>query len=177
MSLTPASTAEIAMKSALNASAISRASVVLPTPGGPHRIIECGLPAANATASGLPGASRWRCPMTSSILFGRNRSASGVSGPASPAKRSGSARSLPHDVRALRRRERERVRRELRIALDVAERELRRLAERVDQQHHARQVVAKAEADARELRLARLRRRVDVFDAVLRASGHQREVL
>ena len=32
------------MNSALNASAISRASVVLPTPGGPHRIIECSLP-------------------------------------------------------------------------------------------------------------------------------------
>ena len=46
------------MNSALNASAISRASVVLPTPGGPHRIIECGLPDANATASGLPGAEQ-----------------------------------------------------------------------------------------------------------------------
>ena len=54
------------MNSALNASAISRAIVVLPEPGGPHRIIECGLPAANATASGLPGASRCRWPMTSS---------------------------------------------------------------------------------------------------------------
>jgi hypothetical protein len=49
--------------------AISRASVVLPTPGGPHRIIECGLPDANATASGLPGASRCRWPMTSSIVL------------------------------------------------------------------------------------------------------------
>src|SRR6266436_616960 len=44
MSLTPASTAEMERKSALNASAISRASVVLPVPGGPQRIIECGLP-------------------------------------------------------------------------------------------------------------------------------------
>ena len=44
ISLTPASTAEMAMNSALNASAIRRASVVLPTPGGPQRIIECSLP-------------------------------------------------------------------------------------------------------------------------------------
>ena len=56
------------MNSALNASAIRRASVVLPTPGGPHRIIECSLPDANATASGLPGASRWRWPITSSMV-------------------------------------------------------------------------------------------------------------
>ena len=70
MSLTPESTADSAMNSALNASAISRASVVLPTPGGPHRIIECGLPDANATASGLPGASRCRWPTTSSMVAG-----------------------------------------------------------------------------------------------------------
>ena len=68
------------MNSALNASAISRASVVLPTPGGPHRIIECGLPDANATASGFPGASRCRWPITSSMVFGRRRSASGAAG-------------------------------------------------------------------------------------------------
>ncbi len=68
------------MNSALNASAISRASVVLPTPGGPHRIIECGLPDAKATASGFPGASRCRWPMTSPIDVGRRRSASGVAG-------------------------------------------------------------------------------------------------
>src|SRR5438105_1754512 len=80
ISLTPDSTAERAMKSALNASAINRAKVVLPTPGGPHRIIECGLPVANATASGLPGARRWRCPMTSPTVRGRNRSASGAAG-------------------------------------------------------------------------------------------------
>ena len=71
------------MNSALNASAISRASVVLPTPGGPHRIIECGLPAANATASGLPGASRCRWPITSSIVLrpqplGQRRRGAGI---------------------------------------------------------------------------------------------------
>ena len=34
------------------------ASVVFPTPGGPHRIIECGLPDSNANLSGLPAAMR-----------------------------------------------------------------------------------------------------------------------
>ena len=58
MSLTPPSTAEIAMNCASKASAISRASVVLPTPGGPHRIIECSRPDSNATRSGLPGAEQ-----------------------------------------------------------------------------------------------------------------------
>ena len=75
------------MNSALNASAIRRASVVLPTPGGPHRIIECSLPEANATASGLPGASRCRCPITSSMVRGRRRSASGTAGRARPRRR------------------------------------------------------------------------------------------
>jgi len=38
------------------------------------------IPEANATASGLPGASKCRWPMTSSIVFGRRRSASGAAG-------------------------------------------------------------------------------------------------
>ena len=46
ISFTPDSTAEIAMNSVLNALAMRRASVVLPTPGGPQRIIEWGLPGA-----------------------------------------------------------------------------------------------------------------------------------
>ncbi len=58
MSLTPPSTAEIAMNCASKNCAISRASVVLPTPGGPHRIIECGRPLSRATRSGMPGPSR-----------------------------------------------------------------------------------------------------------------------
>ena len=60
ISLTPARTAEIATNSASKASAISRASVVLPMPGGPHRIIECGLPASKARRSGLPGCEQMR---------------------------------------------------------------------------------------------------------------------
>lgn len=42
IAFTPANTAEIWMKSALKWCAIRRARVVLPTPGGPHRIIEKG---------------------------------------------------------------------------------------------------------------------------------------
>ncbi len=41
-----------------SASAIRRASVVLPTPGGPQRIIECASPDSNATRNGLLGAEQ-----------------------------------------------------------------------------------------------------------------------
>ena len=63
-----------------NAFAESRAKVVLPTPGGPHKIIEWGLPEANARLRGLPLANRWVCPITSSIVLGRSASANGGGG-------------------------------------------------------------------------------------------------
>src|SRR5438034_3104643 len=88
ISFTPESTAEIAMKSALNACAINRASVVFPTPGGPHRIIECGLPARSATHSARPSPSRCSCPTMSWTLFGRSFSASGTLASPAPVKRS-----------------------------------------------------------------------------------------
>ena len=56
MSLTPAITAESCMNSASARRAISRASVVLPVPGGPQRISECSWPFSSAWRSGLPGA-------------------------------------------------------------------------------------------------------------------------
>ncbi|MPN30022.1 hypothetical protein SDC9_177479 [bioreactor metagenome] len=77
-SLMPENTADKAMNSQLNCVAIMRASVVLPTPGGPHRIIECGCPEANARCSGLPGPSRCCWPITSFGVRGRNCSASGA---------------------------------------------------------------------------------------------------
>ena len=80
ISLTPDRTAESAMNSASNAFAIKRASVVLPTPGGPHRIIECNFPDSYATRSGLSGPSRCRCPTTSSSFCGRINSANGAAG-------------------------------------------------------------------------------------------------
>ena len=81
------------MNSALKASAISRASVVLPTPGGPHRIIECGLPggegdrqrlarrragaAARSRRRWLPGAgARPAARPVRSARTGRSRQAS-----------------------------------------------------------------------------------------------------
>ena len=57
--------------------AMRRASVVLPVPGGPQRIIECSWPRSSACRSGLPGASRCSCPTNSSSVRGRMRSASG----------------------------------------------------------------------------------------------------
>jgi hypothetical protein len=77
-SLMPENTADSAMNSHANCVAIIRASVVLPTPGGPHRIIECGWPDAKARRSGLPGPSRCCWPITSSGVCGRNCSASGA---------------------------------------------------------------------------------------------------
>jgi hypothetical protein len=58
MSLIPESTAEMAMNSTSHARARSRASVVLPEPGGPHRIIECGLREANANRERLAGPEK-----------------------------------------------------------------------------------------------------------------------
>jgi len=48
ISLTPANTAEIVSKCPPAASANKRAKVVLPVPGGPHRIIECKCPCTTA---------------------------------------------------------------------------------------------------------------------------------
>ena len=58
ISFTPANTAEIAINSRAKALADNRARVVLPTPGGPHKIIECGLPEAKARFNGFPAARR-----------------------------------------------------------------------------------------------------------------------
>ena len=61
--------------------AISRAIVVLPDPGGPHRIIDCVMrPASSAARSSVPGPTSFSCPTSSSSVRGRMRSASGVAG-------------------------------------------------------------------------------------------------
>ena len=79
MSLTPAITADNAMNSASQVCATSRASVVLPVPGGPQRIIECRCPPSSMRRSGLPAPSRCAWPTYSSSASGRMRSASGRS--------------------------------------------------------------------------------------------------
>ena len=50
------------MNSALKAWAISRASVVLPTPGGPHSSIECGLPGRKGDRERLAGGEQMPLP-------------------------------------------------------------------------------------------------------------------
>src|SRR3954471_17474426 len=58
------------------------ASVVLPLPGGPQKIIEPGVPRSIASRNGFPIPSRCSCPTNSSSVAGRMRAASGrVSGP------------------------------------------------------------------------------------------------
>ena len=56
ISLMPASTALNGTKCACVISAITRASVVLPVPGGPQRMIDCRRSRSIASRSGLPGA-------------------------------------------------------------------------------------------------------------------------
>src|SRR5438034_4231586 len=141
MSFTPASTAEMERKSALNASAISRASEVLPVPGGPQRIIECGLPELKATASGLPRPSRCRWPMNSASVFGRNRSASGVAGLAT------ANRSVADDIGARRRGKPEQVSGQLRIAFQFRETDQRALPEVVVDLERSEPLCVEAETD------------------------------
>ena len=66
------------MKLALVVSAMILASVVLPTPGGPQKIIELASSRSICTRSGLPGPTRCSWPTNSSRLRGRMRSASGA---------------------------------------------------------------------------------------------------
>jgi hypothetical protein len=73
----PDMTAEIAWNSASAYRASSSASVVLPQPGGPHRIIECTWPASIARRSGVFASTRRGCPTTSPSVRGRMRSARG----------------------------------------------------------------------------------------------------
>jgi hypothetical protein len=61
------------------ASARSRPMVVLPLPGGPHRMIDGSRPPSTSRRSGAPGPSRPAWPTTSSRAPGRIRSASGRS--------------------------------------------------------------------------------------------------
>src|SRR5687767_8371776 len=171
ISLTPASTAEIAMNSASNAFAMIRASVVLPTPGGPHRIMECGLPASNASRRGLPGPSRCDWPTNSSSERGRSRSASGASGSLLP------KRSFTDDVRPLGRRESERLGRDLGVALDGRELDHRDLAELVAQFHRLEPCLAEAQPDPLEGGVLRPRHRLKPIEPVLVADGAEPVVL
>ncbi len=77
-SATPENTAEIGTKRRPTASASRRAMLVLPVPGGPHRIIDDNLPAATMRPIAPSGPVRCSCPTTSSSPRGRSLSASGA---------------------------------------------------------------------------------------------------
>ena len=74
----PLVTAEKVMNSARVWRAMTRAIVVLPTPGGPQKIMDGSWSASIMRRSTLPGPMRWVCPDTSSRVFGRMRAASGA---------------------------------------------------------------------------------------------------
>src|SRR3989442_5292158 len=77
ISLMPARTAVKETNSELVRRAMSRASVVLPQPGGPQKSMELKLSFSICARSDLPGARSFPWPMNSSRVRGRIRSASG----------------------------------------------------------------------------------------------------
>ena len=74
----PLVTAEKLMNSAFVFSAMIRASVVFPTPGGPQKIMEEMRSCSISLRSTLPGPVTCVCPAKSSSVFGRRRSARGL---------------------------------------------------------------------------------------------------
>ena len=73
----PLFTAEKSMKEALVCRAMTRARVVLPTPGGPQKIMEQILSEEISRRRTLPGPSRCCCPAISSSDEGRILAARG----------------------------------------------------------------------------------------------------
>src|SRR5438552_2424922 len=175
MSFTPENTAESAMNCASNASAIRRARVVLPTPGGPHRIIECGLPDTKARRRGLPGPRRCSCPTNSSRDLGRRASAIGGTGAGAGNR---SVIRLPSEeglvgvayhVGTLGRGESEQSRIQLGIVLERLEPEHGGLSETVDEFHDFEAHRTEAHADLFEIAFLFPRQRFEPFETVLRA--------
>ena len=74
---TPSDTALNGTKALDVVVATSRASVVLPVPGGPQKIMDPGTPRSIASRNGRPGASNGSWPTNSSSPRGRIRAASG----------------------------------------------------------------------------------------------------
>ena len=83
---TPSVTAENATKVASPRLARSRASVVLPLPGGPQRMRLERAPPSSMRLSGLPSARRRACPANSASVRGRIRAARGAPAPAVDAR-------------------------------------------------------------------------------------------
>ena len=79
-SATPEKIAEICSKASPVSPASSRATVVLPVPGGPQKIIEPSEPERIIRVSAPSAPVRCSWPTTSARFFGRSRSASGAAG-------------------------------------------------------------------------------------------------
>ena len=73
----PLVTAEKLMKRAFVWFAMTPASVVLPTPGGPQKIMEDTASCSMMRRKTLPSPSRCCCPTISSIVCGRSLAGSG----------------------------------------------------------------------------------------------------
>ena len=83
----PLVTAEKSMKAAFVRRAMIRASVVLPTPGGPQKIIEATWSDSISRRSTFPGPIRCCWPTNSSSVSGRSRAASGWEAAGAASKR------------------------------------------------------------------------------------------
>ena len=78
-SAVPEFTAESCTSRAPVSAAMSRASVVLPQPGGPKKIMLKSCPPSTAARSTVPGPTMCSCPANSASVRGRMRAASGAS--------------------------------------------------------------------------------------------------
>ena len=75
---TPEVTALIVSRWKFDVEVIRFASVVLPVPGGPHKINDGILPASILFLSGLSLSVKWACPTMPSKLVGRILAAKGA---------------------------------------------------------------------------------------------------
>ena len=92
-SFTPAVTADRGTNCLAVAVATTEARVVLPVPGGPHRMAEVSRSDSMSARSGAPGPTRCCWPMISSSVRGRSRAARGPGRPAAPRPRRRTGRS------------------------------------------------------------------------------------
>src|SRR6185437_13941627 len=169
------------MNCALERLAISRASVVLPVPGGPQRIREWSCPDSMARRSGLPGPRTCCWPTTSSRDRGRIRSASGRDGSGALVSAALTLSSLggrSDHIRPGRQRESQLRGRHGNIDLDILEHDGDGLAELVFE-NHPLQCSLGIEAEKRALEIGRGAARLDIdpVEAFARTDDGFREVL
>ena len=202
MSFTPDSTADSAMNSQSKALAVRRASVVLPTPGGPHRIIECGLPGLERQAQRLARAQqvaladhlveglrpqrlgqRRRGFGLEKVIHGHGHAVMHRIRPVrrqrdvTVGQRRVTGDLLTDHVGALRHVELERLRASAGLRWKLVNFSTEVWPKLSLQFHRLRHAVLQADADLLEAGVLGFRRRVQPFQAVVRAGFGQREVL